>query len=122
LFLASQNQISNRPVCDVELCVPADVAAAQRRFASPTVQCEDPLFSIRILEVTESDRNSFNNVSGDGFMTAVVESRCSGIGVAGEVLHVFQWDALAQQISYHGKLETNEGKVVAEVRRLSCGV
>ena len=51
LFFLSQNQISNPPVCDVELRVPADIATPQNRFASPPVQREDPLLAIRILEV-----------------------------------------------------------------------
>ncbi len=51
LFFVSQNQIRNRPVCDVELRVPADIATSQNRFASPPVQCEDPLLAIRIFEV-----------------------------------------------------------------------
>jgi hypothetical protein len=52
------------------------------------------------LPTLTSDRDSFDDVSSDGLVTAVVESGCSGIGVADQVLDVFQWDALTQQISY----------------------
>jgi hypothetical protein len=48
----------------------------------------------------QSDRNSFDDVSGDGLVTAVVQSSGSGIGMTSQVLHFFKRNALTQQICY----------------------
>jgi hypothetical protein len=71
----SQNQIRDRPVRDFELRVPADVTSSQRRFAGPTVHCENPLFSMRILEV--ADVTILGASIDDGRITT-----CSGVMIS----------------------------------------
>ena len=56
-----------------------------------------------------SDRDSLDNVSSYGLVAAVVESGRSGISVAGQVLAVFQRDALTQQICYRSNPERMRG-------------
>ena len=45
-----------------------------------------------------SDRNPLNDVAGHAPLPPVVESRCPRIGVPRQVLHVFQWHSLFQQV------------------------
>ena len=48
----------------------------------------------------QSDRNSFDDISGDGLVTAIVEPGGSWVSMACQVLHFFKRDALIEQISY----------------------
>ena len=64
-----------------------------------------------------SDRDPFDDVSGDLAVAAVVETGGSGIGVAGEVLHVFQWDSLAEEVGDRGDSERVRRKPLREARR-----
>lgn len=52
-----------------------------------------------------SDRDSLDDVSGDLAVAAVVKTGGSGVGVAGEVLHVFQGDSLAEEVGDRGDSE-----------------
>ena len=47
----------------------------------------------------ELDRDPLDDVSGDSFLATVVEAGGARIGMAGEVLNVFQRDALGKHVS-----------------------
>ena len=44
------------------------------------------------------NRNAFDDVAGDFAVASVIEAGGSGVGVAGEGLHICEWDPLMQQI------------------------
>jgi hypothetical protein len=44
------------------------------------------------------DRDSFDDVSRDSLVPAIVESRRSRVGMTSEVLDIFKWNVLTQQI------------------------
>lgn len=53
----------------------------------------------------KSDGDSFDNVSRDGLLSAIVEPRGSGVGMAQEVLHVLQGHSLEQEIGRRAATE-----------------
>ncbi len=44
------------------------------------------------------DRDSLDDVAADFAMPAVVQPRCSWVGMASELLNVLQWNALPEQV------------------------
>ena len=44
------------------------------------------------------NRNAFDDVAGDFAVASAIEAGGSGVGVAGEGLHICEWDPLMQQI------------------------
>jgi hypothetical protein len=55
-------------------------------------------YTTKISSPIGSDRDPLDNIPGHRLVPAIIKSCCSWVGVTGEVLHVFERDALCEQI------------------------
>jgi hypothetical protein len=65
-----------------------------------------------------SNRNPLDDIARDAPAPAIVNLGGPGVGVAGEVLHVFQRHVLIEQIRYNRDPEAMRGKQVRQARIL----
>ena len=73
-------------------------------------------YEVETLDIRNLNGNAFDRVPCDRLLPSVVESRGAGVGVACEVLDIFEGDTLGEQIGHGGDTEGVGGEMAGETR------